>query len=111
VQLRGTIEMLESQLSFTRQRLAVREVTTTDVQQTQTRLAGARWGLLAAESTLTTSRAAYRRVIGQDQSGRLAPAAPVDRLSPATLKGDGGGAETEPSIKAAQVGIDVAAVR
>jgi outer membrane protein len=109
---RHNVEMLESQLSFTRQRLKVREVTTTDVQQTETRLAGARWGLLAAESTLTTSRAAYRRVIGQDQSGRLAPAAPVDRLSPATLKEAMAAAlKQNPSIKAAQVGIDVAAVQ
>ena len=41
--------MLQEQLSFTRQRLEVREVTTTDVLQTQTRLAGARWALCAAE--------------------------------------------------------------
>jgi outer membrane protein len=109
---RANVEMLESQLSHTRQRLAVREVTTTDVQQTQTRLAGARWALLAAESNTTASRAAFRRVIGEEQTGKLAPAAPVDRLSPSTLNEAMTVAlKQNPSVKAAVAGIDVAAVQ
>jgi outer membrane protein len=109
---RHNVDMLQSQLSHTRQRLKVKEVTTTDVSQTQARLAGARWSLLAAESALTTSRAAYRRVIGEDQHGRLAPAAPVDRLAPATFdQARVVALKSNPSIKAAEVGIDVAAVQ
>ena len=46
---RQNVEMLQEQLGHTRQRLKVREVTTTDVLQTQARLAGARWALYAAE--------------------------------------------------------------
>lgn len=109
---RHNVEMLQTQLSYTRQRLKVREVTTTDVLQTQARLAGAQWALLAADSTLTGSRAAYRRVIGDDQRGRLAPATPVDRLAPSTLdEARVVALKLNPSIKAAQVGIDVAAVQ
>src|SRR5262249_11359483 len=40
---RYNVEMLEEQLRHTRQRLLAREVTTTDVSQTESRLAGARW--------------------------------------------------------------------
>src|SRR4051794_267997 len=39
---RYNVEMLEEQLRHTRQRLMAREVTTTDVSQTESRLAGAR---------------------------------------------------------------------
>jgi outer membrane protein len=109
---RYNVKMLQEQLSHTRQRLKVKEVTTTDVSQTQARLAGARWALLAAESTLNASRAAYRRVIGEEQSGRLAPASPVDRLSPTTVdEAVVAALKVNPSVKAAQVGIDVAAVQ
>jgi outer membrane protein len=109
---RHNVEMLQTQLGYTRQRLKVKEVTTTDVLQTQARLAGARWALLAAESALTTSRAAFRRVIGEDQRGRLAPATPVDRLAPSTLdEARVVAIKLNPSVKAAQAGIDVAAVQ
>jgi outer membrane protein len=109
---RHNVDMLQSQLGFTRQRLKVREVTTTDVSQTQARLAGARWALLAAGSALTSSRAAFRRVIGEEQRGRLAPATPVDRLGPSTLdEAKVVALKVNPSVKAAQAGIDVAAVQ
>ena len=109
---RQNVEMLQEQLGHTRQRLKVREVTTTDVLQTQARLAGARWALYAAESALNTSRAGYRRVIGEEQNGRLTPASPVDRLSPTTIEEAVVVAQkANPSVMAAQVGIDVAAVQ
>ena len=75
------VDMLQEQLSHTRQRLKVKEVTTTDVSQTQTRLAGARWSLLAAEAAFGNSRAAYRRVIGEEAGNKLAPASPVLRVA------------------------------
>ena len=106
------VEMLQEQLNFTRQRLKVREVTTTDVLQTQTRLAGARWALHAANAALTTSRSAFRRVVGEEVSDLLVPASPVDRLSPATLdQALALALKLNPSVKAAEVGIDVAAVQ
>ena len=113
VQLQNhNVEMLQEQLNHTRQRLKVREVTTTDVLQTQTRLAGARWALHAANAALSTSRAAFRRVLGEDVSDELVPASPVDRLSPATLDEALALAQkVNPSVRAAEAGIDVAAVQ
>ena len=104
---RRNVEVLEEQLRQTRDRFNVGEVTRTDVAQGESRLAAARSAALTAESNLTTSRAAYRRVIGIDPS-RLTPGMPVDRLSPATLGGAvGRGIVEHPQITAAMYGIDV----
>jgi outer membrane protein len=104
--------MLEEQLRHTRQRLMVREVTTTDVSQTESRLAGARWQRLAAESTLNASRAAYRRVIGEEQNEILAPPTTVDSMSPPNIEEAVAVAlKANPSVLAAQLGIDVASVQ
>jgi outer membrane protein len=109
---RHNVEMLEEQLRHTRQRLMVREVTTTDVSQTESRLAAGRWQHHAAESALNASRAAYRRVVGEDQNQALTPAAPVDRLSPRNVRDAVSlSLKENPSVTAAQLGIDVAAVQ
>jgi outer membrane protein len=109
---RYNVEMLEEQLRHTRQRLMVREVTTTDVSQTESRLAGARWQRLASESQLNASRAAYRRVIGEEQNEVLAPPSTVDSMSPPNIEEAVAVAlKTNPSVLAAQLGIDVAAVQ
>src|SRR5215470_19073510 len=109
---RYNVEMLEEQLRHTRQRLMVREVTTTDVSQTESRLAGARWQRLAAESALNSSRASYRRVIGEEQTATLAPPSTVDSMSPAHLEEAVAEAlKVNPSVLAAQLGIDIAAVQ
>jgi len=109
---RHNVDMLEEQLRHTRQRLMVREVTTTDVSQTESRLAGARWQRLAADSALNASRAAYRRVIGEEQTEVLAPPTTVDFMSPPNLNEAVAAAlKVNPSIMAAQLGIDVAALQ
>jgi outer membrane protein len=109
---RHNVAMLEEQLHHTRQRLMVREVTTTDVSQTESRLAGARWQRLAAESALNASRASYRRVIGEEQTETLAPPSTVDSMSPAHLEEAVVEAlKVNPSVLAAQLGIDIAAVQ
>ena len=82
---RRNVEVLQEQLRQTRDRFNVGEVTRTDVAQSESRLAAARAQVLTAESNFTTSRSTYRQVIGVEP-GRLAPAAPVDRLSPAALQ-------------------------
>jgi outer membrane protein len=112
-QLQGrNVEMLQEQLRHTRERLAVREVTQTDVSQAESRLAAARWQRLAAESAVNASRAAYRRVIGENADNKLTPGTPVDRLSPRTLdEAVAVGRAKNPSVTAAQAGIDVAAVQ
>jgi outer membrane protein len=109
---RHNVEMLQEQLDQVRRRFSTREVTATDVAQTQSRLAAARWARLAAESALNSSRAAYRRVIGEEQRERVEPAAPVDRLSPTVLdEAIAVAQKANPSITAAVAGIDVAAVQ
>ena len=81
---RRNVEVLQEQLRQTRDRFNVGEVTRTDVAQSESRLAAARASMLTAESNYTTSRSTYRQVIGVEP-GTLAPASPVDRLSPQSL--------------------------
>jgi len=81
---RRNVEVLEEQLRQTRDRFNVGEVTRTDVAQSESRLAAGRSSMLNAESNYTTSRSTYRQVIGVE-AGKLAPASPVDRLSPSAL--------------------------
>lgn len=105
---RSNVRVLEETLRQTRDRFNVGEVTRTDVAQAEAQLAAGQSAALAAESTLTTSRANYRQVIGVEPTN-LAPGAPVDRFSPSTL-----GAAIErglvenPNVTAAMYGIDVA---
>jgi outer membrane protein len=81
---RSNVEVLQEQLRQTRDRFNVGEITRTDVAQSESRLAAGRSTMLTAESNLTTSRSTYRQVIGVEP-GKLAPASPVDRLSPQAL--------------------------
>lgn len=105
---RHNVEVLEEQLRQTRDRFSVGEVTRTDVAQAEARLAAARSAALAAESTLTTSRAIYRRVIGVE-AGRLSPGMPVDRLSPRTLSASvARGIADNPLVTSAMYGVDIA---
>jgi outer membrane protein len=105
---RRNVEVLQEQLRQARDRFNVGEVTRTDVAQAESRLAAGRSQALAAESNVTTSRAAFRRVIGVDPDG-LAPGTPVDRFSPRTLTTAILLGEAEhPSVTAAMYGVDVA---
>jgi outer membrane protein len=81
---RRNVEVLEEQLRQTRDRFNVGEVTRTDVAQSESRLAAGRSTMLQAQANVTTSRAAYRQVIGLDANS-LSPGSPVDRLSPRAL--------------------------
>jgi outer membrane protein len=85
----------------------VGEVTRTDVAQSEAQLAAGKTQQLTAESNLTTTRANFRRIIGNDPVA-LAPGSPVDRYSPGTLSGavDLGLVEN-PNVTAAMFGIDV----
>jgi len=62
----NNVEVLTRQLEATRTRFEVGELTKTDVAQSESRLAGAYAEQIAAEGLLTTSRAIYREVIGED---------------------------------------------
>ncbi len=106
---RSNVNVLEVTLRQTRDRFNAGEVTRTDVAQAESSLAAGRSQLAVAESNLVTSRAQYRQVIGVDPPARLAPATPVDRLSPRTLAGAIERSRTEhPAITTAAYNVDVA---
>jgi outer membrane protein len=104
---RSNVRVLEQTLKQTRDRFNVGEVTRTDVAQSEAQLAAGKTQLLTAESTLTTTRANFRRIIGSEPTA-LAPGAPVDRYLPPSLP-----AATElalienPNVTSAMYGIDV----
>ena len=104
----NNMRVLERTLRDTRNRFQVGQVTSTDVAQAEAQLAGGESSLHAAESTLMTTKANYRRIIGVDPAD-LQPASAVDRLSPPTLAGAvAAGIEHNPSVIAALYGVDVA---
>ena len=57
---------LQRQLQASQDRFEVGEITRTDVAQSRARLSRAQTEKIAAEATLTASRAAYRRVVGNE---------------------------------------------
>ncbi|CAN5273016.1 TolC family outer membrane protein [soil metagenome] len=104
---KSNVRVLEQTLKQTRDRFNVGEVTRTDVAQSEAQLAAGKTQLLTAESNLTTTRANFRRIIGNDPAN-LAAGSPVDRFLPTTLTAaiDRGLLEN-PNVTAAMYGIDV----
>lgn len=104
---RSNVRVLEQTLKQTRDRFNVGEVTRTDVAQSEAQLAAGRTQALTAESNLTTTRANFRRIIG-NEPGNLAPGSPVDRFLPATIASAVGLSLVEnPNVTASMFGIDV----
>ncbi len=104
----NNIRVLQRTLRDTRNRFEAGQVTSTDVAQAEAQLAAGEASLHAAESTLMTTRANYRRIIGIEPAN-LAAASPVDRLSPSTLSSAiTVGTAENPSVIAALYGVDVA---
>src|SRR6478752_4387047 len=106
---RSNVNVLEVTLRQTRDRFTAGEVTRTDVAQAESRLAAGRSQLSLAESNYVTAQAQYQQVIGVPAPARLAPAAPVDRLSPRSLDGAIARGRTEhPLITTATYNVDIA---
>jgi outer membrane protein len=104
---RSNVRVLEQTLKQTRDRFNVGEVTRTDVAQSEAQLAAGRTQLLTADSNLVTTKANFRRIIGNEPEA-LAPGSPVDRFLPPSLPGAVDLGLTEnPSVTAAMFGIDV----
>ena len=104
----NNLRILDRTLKDTRNRFSAGQVTLTDVAQAEAQLAAGEASLHAAESTLMTTKANYRRIIGNDPAN-LAPAAPVDRLAPPAMNAAITlGAAQNPSVLAALYGVDVA---
>jgi len=104
---KSNVRVLEQTLKQTRDRFNVGEVTRTDVAQSEAQLAAGNTQLLAAQATLTTTKANFRRIIGNEPDA-LAPGSPVDRFLPGTLPGAVELSLIEnPNVTAAMFGIDV----
>jgi outer membrane protein len=104
---RSNVRVLEQTLKQVQDRFSVGEVTRTDVAQSEAQLAAGRSQLLTAESNLNTTRANFRRIIGNEPSA-LAPGTPVDRLFPGTLPAVIEISLIEnPNVTSAMHGIDV----
>ena len=104
---RNNTWVLEQTLKQTRQRYAAGLVTPTDVAQSEAQLAAGRTQELAAEANLTTTRANFRRIIGNEPE-QLAAASPVDRYLPETLRDAADLSLVEnPNVTAAMFGVDV----
>jgi outer membrane protein len=104
---KSNVRVLEQTLKQTNDRFNVGEVTRTDVAQSEAQLAAGRTQLLTAESNLVTTKANFRRIIGNEPEA-LAPGSPVDRFLPRSLPGAVDLSLTEnPNVTAAMYGIDV----
>jgi outer membrane protein len=104
---KSNVRVLEQTLKQTRDRFNVGEVTRTDVAQSEAQLAAGKTQLLTAEANLVTTRANFRRIIGNEPIA-LAPGSPVDRFLPATLPAAVELSLVEnPNVTAAMYGIDV----
>lgn len=104
---RSNTRVLELTLRQTRDRYSAGLVTRTDVAQSEAQLAAGKSQELAAEATLNTTRANFRRIIGIEPSN-LQPGSPVDRYLPATVRDATSVALVEnPNVTAAMYGIDV----
>ena len=104
---RSNVRVLEQTLKQTQDRFNVGEVTRTDVAQSEAQLAAGKTQLLTADANLVTTRANFRRIIGNEPA-QLAPGSPVDRFSPGTLPGAVDLSLIEnPNVTAAMFGIDV----
>src|SRR5690242_7245286 len=103
----SNVRVLEQTLKQTKDRFNVGEVTRTDVAQSEAQLAAGKTQLLTAESTLTTTRANYRRIIGVEPVA-LQPGSPVDRFLPPSLTASIELALIEnPNVTSAMYGVDV----
>src|SRR5579871_5955379 len=104
---KSNVRVLEQTLKQTRDRFNVGEVTRTDVAQSEAQLAAGKTQELTAESNLVTTKANYRRVIGNEPDN-LAPGSPVDRFLPPTLPQAVELSLIEnPNVTASMFGVDV----
>src|SRR5437868_11064636 len=104
---KSNVRVLEQTLKQTKDRFNVGEVTRTDVAQSEAQLAAGKTQLLTAESNLVTTKANFRRIIGNEPVA-LAPGSPVDRFFPGTLPAAVELSLIEnPNVTAAAYGIDV----
>jgi outer membrane protein len=104
----NNVKVLDRTLTDTKNRFVAGSVTDTDVAQAEAQLAAGQATLHGAEAALETTRANYRRIIGADPTN-MAPASSVERFAPSTLNAAVAmGTAQNPSVTAAEYGVDVA---
>jgi outer membrane protein len=81
---RSHVDLLKEQLQEVEDRFTAGEVTETDIAQVKAALAYAIATALSAQSTLQTSVAEYRRLVGHEPAA-LAPVKPLETALPRTL--------------------------
>jgi outer membrane protein len=107
---RAHVQVLEERVQESKDRFAAGEVTYTDVAQAEAALAGAQATAYAAQSTLITSIADYRRAIGEEPRS-LAPVKALQKPLPETLYQAVVTSQAEhPAILGALHGVDAAAL-
>jgi outer membrane protein len=105
---RDNMRVLRQTLKVTQDRYDAGAVTETDLDQAQAQLAAGEASLHSAQSSLLTTKANYRRIIGNDPEA-LSAAMPVDRFSPRALDAAiAQGVSQNPSVTAAMYDVDVA---
>ncbi len=105
---RNNVRVLQRTLTDTNNRFNAGQVTNTDVAQSEAQLAAGEASLHGAEAQLAITQANYRRIIGVDPEN-LAPASSVERIAPSTLNSAiAMGTVQNPSVTAAEYGVDVA---
>jgi outer membrane protein len=103
---RRNVELVAEWLRMARGRLDGSAATRADVTQGETHLATVRAMASSADVQFDRSRIAYREVIGT-VAGKLAPAAPADRLLPPRLvDAIGGGRIRHPEARAAMLAVE-----
>jgi outer membrane protein len=103
---KANVRVLERTATQARDRFRLGEITYTDVAQSEAQLAAGRTQQRSAESQLATSKANFRRCIGDDPVNP-APGSPVDRFLPGSLRAATEIALVEsPDIASAVHGID-----
>lgn len=112
---RNNVEVLNVNLTATRDRFDIGDLTRTDVAQSQARLARAQGQLQAAEAQLIRSRENYIALVGA-APGTLAPPPPLPNLPDAVDSAVETALAENPSLEAAQIdavasGYDVRAAR
>ena len=80
----NNVKVLSEQLTATKDRFEVGEVTKTDVAQAEARRAGATSDLSLAQANLKSSRATYEQVVGRAPSNLSEPP-PIESVLPNTL--------------------------
>ena len=102
------VEVLQQGLRETNTRFNVKDVTSTDISQSESRLAGGQTQVYGAEAAYAASAAAYQQIIGNDPV-KLSPGTAVDRFIPKTLdECIAVGTSEHPGITSAMHNLDVA---